>query len=136
MDTAARLRGAGGTPGGVGEFFLGLAMAVAGAYMITNRVVVTSGLWSLWGYSAFGLSLLPLVFGVGILFFNGRSWAGWLLTFAGVVILFAGILMNLAIYFQPTSLFSTVTMLVLLAGGIGLIARALMPHGSARDDEE
>lgn len=128
MDHETRVRGAGGTPGGVGEFFLGLAMAVAGAYLLTNRVVVTSGFWSVWGYNAFGLSLVPLIFGTGILFFNGRSIVGWLLLFSGVVIVFTGILMNLQIYFQPTSLFNTVVMLVLLAGGIGLIARALVPH--------
>ena len=123
-----RRRGAGGTPGGVGEFLVGLAMAVAGAYMLTQRVVVESGFWTLWGYSTFGLSLLPLVAGIGILFYNGRSIAGWLLTFAGVVIIFAGVLMNLQIYFQPTSLFNTVVMLVLLAGGLGLVARSLRPH--------
>ena len=123
-----RRRGAGGTPGGVGEFLVGLAMAVAGAYMLTQRVVVESGAWTLWGYGTFGLSLLPLVVGVGILFYNGKSIAGWLLTFAGVVIIFAGVLMNLQIYFQPTSLFNTVVMLVLLAGGLGLVARSLRPH--------
>ncbi len=123
-----RVRGAGGTPGGLGEFFVGLAMAVAGAYLLTNQVVVASGHWSLWGYNAFGLSLLPLVFGVGLLFFNGKSVAGWLLVFVGVVIIFTGILMNLQIYFQQTSLFNTILMLVLLAGGIGLVARALVAH--------
>lgn len=122
-------RGAGGTPGGIGEFLLGLGMAVAGAYMLTERVTVTSGLWSLWGHSAFGLSLLPLVIGIGILFYNGKSIAGWLLTFAGAVIILAGIITNLQIYFQPTSLFSTIVMLVLLAGGIGIVARSLRPHG-------
>ena len=121
-------RGAGGTRGGVGEFLLGLGMAVAGAYLLTQRVTVTSGYWTLWGYNAFGLSLLPLLFGIGLLFFNGRSIAGWLLTFAGVVIIFVGIIANLGVYFQPTSLFNTVVMLVLLAGGVGLVARALRPH--------
>src|ERR687884_2299856 len=114
-----RRRGAGGTPGGVGEFLIGLAMAVAGAYLLTQRVTVTSGFWTLWGYNTFGLSLLPLIVGIAILFFNGKSIAGWLLLFAGVVIIFMGILMNLQIYFQSTSLFNTVMMLVLLAGGIG-----------------
>jgi hypothetical protein len=38
---------------------------------------------------------------------------------------------NLHIYFRPTSLFNTLMMLVLLFGGIGLIARALRSHGSA-----
>ena len=121
-------RGAGGTSGGVGEFLLGLGMSVAGAYLLTQRVTVTSGYWSLWGYNAFGLSLLPLLFGVGLLFFNGRSIAGWLLTFCGVVIVLVGIIANLGVYFQPTSLFNTLVMLVLLAGGVGLVARSLRPH--------
>ena len=124
----ARRRGAGGTRGGVGEFLLGLGMAVAGAYLLTQRVTVTSGYWTLWGYNAFGLSLLPLLFGIGLLFFNGRSIAGWLLTFAGVVIILVGVIANLGVYFQPTSLFNTLVMLVLLAGGIGLVARSLRPH--------
>ena len=129
MDEETRIRGAGGTPGGLGEFFLGLAMAIAGAYLLTNRVIVVSGYWSIWGYSGFGLALVPLIIGIGILFFNGKSIAGWLLLFVGVVIIIAAILMNLHIYFQPTSLFSTLVMIVLLAGGIGLIFRALTPHG-------
>ncbi len=81
------------------------------------------------GYNAFGLSLIPLIFGIGILFFNGKSIIGWLLLFIGVVITFAGILMNLHIYFERTSLFNTIVMIVLLAGGIGLIFRGLAPHG-------
>jgi hypothetical protein len=121
-------RGAGGTRGGVGEFLLGVGMAVAGAYLLTQSVTVTSGYWTFWGYNAFGLSLLPLLFGVGILFFNGKSAAGWLLTFAGVVIILAGIIMNLGLYFRPTSLFNTLIMLVLLAGGVGLVARSLRAH--------
>ncbi len=120
--------GAGGTPGGVGEFLLGLGMAVAGAYLLVSNVTVTSGFWSLWGYNSFGLSLLPLIFGIGLLFFNGRSKIGWLLLFIGIVIIFAGIIMNLHIYFQPLSLFSTLVMLALLAGGIGLVARSLRTH--------
>ena len=130
MEDGAKIsRGAGGTSGGVGEFLLGLGMSVAGAYLLTQRVTVTSGYWTLWGYNAFGLSLLPLLFGTGLLFFNGRSVAGWLLTFAGVVIILVGIIANLGVYFQPTSLFNTLVMLVLLAGGIGLVARSLRAHG-------
>ena len=129
MEREPNVRGAGGTPGGVGEFLLGLGMAVAGAYMLTSRVTVSGGYWTMWGYNSFGLSLVPLIFGIGLLFFNGRSVAGWLLLFVGVVIIFAGVLMNLQIYFQQTSLFNTVVMLVLLAGGVGLVARSLRSHG-------
>jgi uncharacterized protein len=119
------MRGAGGTSGGIGTFVLGLAMVVAGGYLLLTRVTVGSGAWLLWGYSAFGLSLLPLLVGIGWLFFDGRSVAGWLLTGIGAVIILAGIIGNLHIYFASTSLFDTLVMLGLLAGGLGVIARSL-----------
>jgi hypothetical protein len=119
------IRGAGGTEGGIGTFLIGFAMAVAGAWLLTNQVTVTSGFWHIGGYSAFGLSLLPFIIGIGLLFFNGRSILGWLLTLAGAVIIFAGIIANLEIYFRATTLFNTLVMLVLLFGGLGLVARSL-----------
>jgi uncharacterized protein len=131
-----KFRGAGGTTGGLGEFFLGLVMAIAGAYLIMQRVTVTSGFWTLWGYNTFGLSLVPLIFGIGILFFNGRSVVGWLLLITGVVIIAAAIIMNLQLYVQQTSLFNTIVMIVLLAGGIGLIFRSLTPHGRQHFEDD
>lgn len=120
------LKKPGGTSGGLIEFFVGLVMAISGAYMLISRVIVTSGFWNWSGYNTFGLSLVPLIFGIGFVFFNGKSIGGWLLILIGVVIIGSGILMNLQIYFQPTSLFNTVVMLILFAGGIGLIARAVV----------
>ena len=125
----AEVRGAGGTPGGLAEFLIGLVMAVGGAYMLTSRVTVHGGYWDFWGRNAFGVALIPFLFGIGFLFFNGRSILGWLLVIAGSTVIFAGILMNLEIYFERTSLFATLVMLVLLVGGIGLIARAVRAHG-------
>ena len=122
------LKRPGGTSGGLIEFVIGLAMSIAGSYMLVSRVVVTSGFWSWNGYNTFGLSLVPLIFGIAIVFFNGRSIIGWILVFASAIIILSGILMNLQIYFQPTSLFNTIVMLVLFAGGLGLIARAVMAH--------
>ena len=122
------LKRPGGTSGGLIEFVIGLAMSIAGGYMLVSRVVVTSGFWSWNGYNTFGLSLVPLIFGIAFVFFNGRSIIGWILIFASAIIIASGILMNLQIYFQPTSLFNTIVMLVLFAGGLGLIARAVMAH--------
>lgn len=123
--------GAGGTPGGVGKFLLGGALVVAGGYLLLTRVTVASGGWHLWGYNAFGLSMLPLLIGIGVLFFNGRSLVGWLLTGAGAVIILAGIIGNMQIYFRGTSLFDTLMMLGLMAAGIGLVARSLKPSRPA-----
>jgi hypothetical protein len=130
------MKGAGGTEGGVGQFFVGLAMAVGGAYLLTQRVTVTSGFWSFFGGHTFGLSLLPLVVGAGVLFYDGRSRLGFVLTTGGVLIVLLGIVMNLRVYFEPTSLFDTLLMLVLLAGGIGLVARSLRPRGTGSAPEQ
>jgi hypothetical protein len=120
-----RLRQPGGTSGGLGSFLAGLVMAVAGGYLFLDRVTVSSGYWRIWGMSGFGLSLVPLLIGVFLLFINGRSIPGWLLTLAGVVIIFVGVLSNMEIFFRPTSLYVTLLMLVLLVGGLGLIVRSL-----------
>jgi hypothetical protein len=121
------MKGAGGTEGGVGQFLLGLAMTVAGGYLITNQVTVSSGFWGYFGRHTFGLTLLPLLAGAGVLFFDGGSRLGWVLTAGGALLILLGVLVNLRIYFEPTSLFQTLIMFVLLAGGLGLLARSLRP---------
>jgi hypothetical protein len=121
-------RGAGGTPGGVGSFFVGVLMAAAGGYLLLQQVQVTTSFWRFGAYGGFGLTLVPLLVGVGFLFYNGRSIVGWLLTAIGSVIILAGILMNMDIYFRQTSLFNTLMMLGLLFGGLGLVARSLRSH--------
>ena len=102
---------------------------MAGGWLLMNQVVVSGGSWDLWGYNSFGLSLLPFILGTGMIFFNGKSVLGWLLLLAGLVIIFAGVIVNLRVYFLSTSLFNTLSILVLLFGGIGLIARSLKTQG-------
>jgi multisubunit Na+/H+ antiporter MnhF subunit len=78
--------------------------------------------------------LLPLLFGVGILFVNGRSVWGWLLAVGGLLFILAGILVNLDIYFQRTSLMNTLIMLGMIAAGFGLIVKGLRPHRTKNVD--
>ncbi len=121
------LRDAGGTSGGIGTFLLGSIMTVGGGYLLLNQVVVTSSFWRLFGYDMFGLSLVPLLIGLGLVFYNGRNILGWLLIVAGAVIIVIGVIANMTVYFRPTSLFGTLMMLLLLVGGLGLVARSLRP---------
>ena len=118
----------GGTSGGLGQFLLGFAMACVGGFLITHQVTVVGSYWSFWGGSSFGITLLPMLIGVAILFWNGKSTIGWIVTFAGALFIFAGIIANMHTYFQPTSLFNTVVMLILLVGGLALVARSLRPR--------
>ena len=81
--------------------------------------------WRIFGYDGFGLSLVPLLFGVGLLFFNARNPLAWLLTAAGAIIIAAGIIASLDIFFRPTSLYDTMIILVMMVGGLGLVARSM-----------
>jgi hypothetical protein len=125
---SSRFRRPGGTKGGIAEFLIGLGLLVAGGYLFLDNVVVTGSFWSFFSFSPFGLILIPLFIGVGFLFFNGKSIVGWLLTGGSAVAIFVAILAQMHIFFKPTSLFNTLLMIVLMAGGIGLIARSLRSH--------
>jgi hypothetical protein len=123
----------GGTPGGTRTFLLGLVMFVVGGYLLFDHVQVYGGFWNLRGLGgygqSFGIVLIPMLFGIGILFVNGRSLVGRLLTAGGFLVLITGIIANLDIHFRQTSLFNTLVMLVLIVGGIGLVVRSVQPMG-------
>ncbi len=134
------LRNVGGTPGGFGTFVIGLALAIIGGYLLMQQVDVHGGYWR-WGGGggsgrSFGLTLIPLLLGIVILFANGSSIIGKVLTFGGALIILIGVIANMDINFRTTSLFNTVLMLALLASGIGLIARSARPMSSGSDRGE
>ena len=122
----------GGTPGGAGEFLVGLVMMAIGIYMVFSRVVVHTSFWRYFGSAgtSFGVTLLPLLVGVGVLTVQRQvdPRLAAVRRPASLLIL-VGVLMNLDIYFQPTSLWMTIVMFGLIAGGLGLFAKALRPHG-------
>jgi len=136
MTEKEKRQGAGGTPGGIIEFFIGSIMVMVGGYLFLARVIVQTGGFGFnfglfggtYGVNNFGLALLPMLIGIGILFYNGKNWIGWLLTVGGLFIILFGVLINLRLYFQPTNLFDTLLILGMFAGGLGLVARSLQPH--------
>lgn len=125
-----KFEGPGGTPGGLGEALVGLVMMAVGVYIVFDHVTVHTSFWRFFGTpgTSFGLTMLPLLIGIGALFFNGRSVVGWLLAVAGIALILVGVLMNLDIYFRPTSLWATIMMFGLIAGGLGVFAKGLRPH--------
>ena len=118
------IRGAGGTEGGIGQFFLGLAITGAGVAMFLHRVNVMSNFGSLFGGHA-GLILVPLALGLALLFFSGKSLLGWLLTVGSLGAVLLALLSNLTLFFAPTSFFATVAMLTFMAIGVVMMARSL-----------
>ena len=133
------MKNVGGTPGGTGTFLLGLIMTIVGGYLLFHQVQVHGGYWDWSGLGgtgrSFGITLLPLLFGIGILFVNGKSFAGKFLTCGGALVIIVGIIANLDIHFQQTSLWNTLTMLVLIVGGVGLVVRSVLPAMNQRDEQ-
>ena len=76
----------------------------------------------------FGVLLVPLVCGIAVLFVNGKSILGWVLTLGTLLAVFLGVLLNMDIYFQRTSLPIVLVMVGTMAAGLGLIFKSLRPH--------
>jgi hypothetical protein len=127
-----KVYGAGGTRGGVGRFFIGLAMMVAGGYLFLNAIRVSYGfhmgyrLYSFGGYHlTSGMTLIPLIFGIGFIFYNSRSIVGWLLTTSSLIMLAAGIISSIHFNLRGMSAFDLIMIFTLLFGGLGLFLSSL-----------
>ena len=74
------------------SFLIGLVLLGAGIFWVLNSFVVSFSWGSLWGgfgmntSLATGLMLVPLLIGIGLLFFLDRKWIGWVVTAIGLQI--------------------------------------------------
>ena len=125
-------RGAGGTSGGIGRFFLGLVMMTAGGFLFLSSIKIVNNfslgysLYKLGGFNlTSGMVLVPFIFGVGLIFYNAKNFLGWLLTVGSLVMLFFGIIASLDFRLAPMSAFELLTILVLTVGGIGVFFSSL-----------
>lgn len=133
------LKGAGGTSGGVLEFFIGLGLLLSGVYLFLSNITV-SNTFSL-AYPLFhipfgsayrvgvqsGSLLIPMAIGVGMVFFNSKTKLGWVLFIGSIVAMILGVMMSLTFSFRPQSLFDTVLVVGLIAAGAGLFIKSLKP---------
>jgi hypothetical protein len=65
-----KFEGPGGTPGGAVEVLVGLLMIGIGIYIVFEHVTVHTSFWRFFGGpgTSFGLTMLPLLGGIGVLF--------------------------------------------------------------------
>lgn len=122
------------------SFFIGLIMLVAGLFWLTSVVQVSStwGMgWRIGGVNvAGGFTLIPLIAGILWIFFNPKSLGAKILCGAGVVIIVASIVMSVRFYLHNTSLFVFLIIFVCIAGGAGLLARALLTNGHEKNNKQ
>ena len=112
---------------GVVDFIVGAVLAGWGAYMICERMVVTSHYRiSLYGRDT-GFFPVFSVFLLGVfLLALGRTWLARLFIVAGAALTLWGALNSLDIHFLPASLLSTVIMFSMTVGGLGMVTKALL----------
>ncbi|WP_163834021.1 hypothetical protein [Spartinivicinus ruber] len=130
------MRGAGGTSGGIGLFFIGLIMMCGGFYLLFNAISVRStfgmgmGLYSFSGWGANftitnGMVMIPFMFGIGLVFYDAKNIIGWVLFIGALVALIFGVITSIHFSLKAMSAFDLITILVLSIGGLGLFLRSL-----------
>jgi hypothetical protein len=134
------MRGAGGTEGGTGRFFMGLLMMVVGGYLFLHNIQVSLGFglgyqyFSAWGIGiTSGVVIFPFLFGVGMIFYNASNILGWLLTVASLAMLGFGVIAQTRFHLHSMSAFELLTILFLLVGGIGLFLSSLRSSTAVRE---
>lgn len=130
------MKGAGGTSGGFGQFFIGLIMMCGGFYMLLNAISVTSSFgmgMRVYGFSAMGnnfnitsgMIMIPFMFGVGLIFYNSKNILGWILSIGSIAGLIFGVISSIQFSFRTMTSFDLIVILVLAIGGLGLFLRSL-----------
>ncbi len=122
----------GGTRGGIGTFFGGMALALASAYFFVDSVRVTSdgygvisrGFGGFGGTGSVGVIFLPLFVAVVGLFANARARWPWVLLVIGFALIAIEILSKMNFWFN-LKLSHLLIMIVSFAAGVGLILRSL-----------
>ena len=133
------MRGAGGNSGGLGQFFIGLAMMAGGFYLLLTAIKVNASFgmgMSMYGFNAMGASysitsgmvMIPFIFGVGIIFYNSKNILGWLLAAGSMVALIFGVISSIRFSFASMTAFDLIIILVLAFGGLGLFLRSLRSY--------
>jgi len=127
-----KITGAGGSQGGIGRFFLGLVMMIGGGYLFLNSIQVVHhfgfghALYSFGGIRlTSGMVLIPLIFGIGMIFYNAKNFIGWTLAAVSLIMLGFGIISSIRFHFNRMSAFDLIMILVLMIGGLGLFLSSL-----------
>ncbi len=126
------MRGAGGSTGGFGQFFIGFFMFCGGIYMLLNSITFYANhgfgtrMFGFGGVSiTSGMIMIPFMFGVGMIFYNAKNLFGWLLAAGSLTALIFGVISSIQFQMRPMSAFDLAVILILTVGGLGIFLRSL-----------
>lgn len=109
------------------NFFLGIGLLFTGLLMFFNHVQVHSGFLGMLGIGGggFGLLLIPLMVGIGWIFYDSKNKWAWLITAGSVGVIIFAILNSLTIMFPNTSVLGLIMLLLPLAAGGALLLKSM-----------
>ncbi len=118
--------------GSAASLLLGFVMMCAGGYLLLESIVVSQtyflgvGLYHVGGLPVTGgMILVPLIFGLGIIFYRPSNLIGWALGVGSLAAMILGVIVNTHLTLRQMSLFELIGIFVLCFGGLGLFLRAL-----------
>ena len=125
----------GGTRGGIGLFAGGVALTAVSAWFFLDSVRVQSygngwisgGFGGFGGTGSMGVLFVPLLIGIGALFYNAKAPWAWVVFGLGLALIVIEILSKLR-FFYDLKLSHFLLMLGGFAAGIGLTLRSLRPN--------
>lgn len=134
-----KVKGAGGTKGGIPSFFVGLGMMGIGFYLLLSKIILTSTFGmghrlyhsrSVFGTSmdfslTTGMILVPLIIGIGWIFYNSKSIWAWTLSGISLAAMIFGVITSLQLKMMPMNSFDFIMISILAFGGLGLFLRSL-----------
>jgi len=122
-----------GQRGSAGNIIIGFLMMCAGFYLLLHAIVITesfflgAGLYRLSYMGGMqvtgGMLLIPLLIGIGIIFYNTSNLLGWALAGGSLAALIVGVIVNTHLSLRSMSLFELLMIFVLAFGGLGLFLR-------------
>ncbi|MBD5522605.1 MAG: hypothetical protein HDR03_15510 [Lachnospiraceae bacterium] len=123
------------------EFLGGLAMLVVGLYILSQKVMVYSSFfgygWRLGGFSVrSGMIMIPFIIGIVWMFASGGSFLSKVFTGLGVLIIIVSLILSTNISLVHMSLYEWVIILILIFGGVGLLAKILLANPKQFADED
>ncbi len=104
---------------------VGFGLLLLGCFLVMNHVHVGTGFMAWLGFhqAGFGLAIIPLLLGIGLILFDAKSRSGWILTVAAVALILFAVLSQLVMTFPTTSLLGLVIMFLPFAAGGAFLAR-------------
>lgn len=104
----------------------GVAAIGFGLFMVASNIRVGSNFLTLLmsGQHGMGFILLPLLIGIGMIFYDYNSRVAWTVTAVGVAIILISLLANMWISFASTSLIGLLVMVIPILAGVAMLARA------------